>query len=143
VKGKTGCIDKEMPTSNEEDSQGLLLQRNALHMAVCNGSYEEVTKQLKSLAREETFSSHDSTREIMRALITVDKFGFHPLHAAAVLQGEGGALALKMCRLLISSGAEVTTRDFYGNTAIHWATRVGNVNVMETLVYENCELGTL
>lgn len=140
VKGKTGNSNKEMPTSNKDKSQGLLLQRNALHVAVCKGSYEEVIKQLTILTGGEVFNSSESGRDIKMALNSVDRLGFCPLHAAVVLQGEGGALALKMCRLLISSGADVAARDLYGNTAVHWAARVGNVSVMETLVYENCEL---
>lgn len=140
VKGKTVSNETERHTTDEDDRHGILSERNALHIAVCNGSFEEVIKQLTVLSGGEFFTPNRSNQEIKRSLNSFDRFGFYPLHAAAVIQGEGGALALKMCRLLISCGADVSARDFYGNTAVHWAARVGNAKVIETLVYENCEL---
>ncbi len=43
--------------------------------------------------------------------------------------------------MLLGYGIIITSLDSYGNTALHWATRMGNTKVMEMLVIENCPLG--
>ena len=129
MKGKTEEIGLKIPALN--DSQALGLKQSVIHAAVCKGAYDEVETHLKEMAGNAKY-----------ALNAADKFGFSPLHAAVVLPEHEGVMALKMCRLLISYGAIVTSRDLFGNTSLHWAARVGNVSVMEVLFYENCNLGT-
>lgn len=127
VKGKSDDVGADIQSSNQ-DGPEQSMNRSALHVAVCRGMYEEA---------QEALSKMSSNRHIINSL---DKYGFSPLHAAVVLTEEAGDVALKISRLLLSFGADVTIKDSFGNTPLHWAARVGNISVMEVLVYESCDL---
>jgi len=116
------------------------VERSALHTAVCMGSYQNVEEILQRHQSDEgdDASGKVKLRELLCAL---DHVGFTPLHSAVTLPGSEGSVALDMTRLLITAGAVATCTDSYGNTPLHWAARVGNVGVMNTLVLENCPLG--
>ena len=75
------------------------------------------------------------------ALQALDPLGFSPLHAAVTLSHDHGEASLNITRMLLGYGIIITSLDSYGNTALHWATRMGNTKVMEMLVIENCPLG--
>ncbi len=107
-------------------------EKSTLHVAVCNGLYEDVDSiimRYKTLGRS-------GIEQLQNDLRAADQFGFNPLHAAVTLQD-----GVRMTRLLISEGAFVNVVDAFGNTPLHWAARVGNIEVLKTLFFENCPLG--
>lgn len=112
-------------------------ERSNLHQAVCRGLYDDVVKII---------TSHQNIgiggiELLKKTLHALDPLGFNPLHAAVTLQDTDGMMAVKMTRLLISAGTIVTALDSFGNTPLHWAARVGNLKVIEILIFENCPLG--
>jgi len=68
-----------------------------------------------------------------------------PLHSAATLDvsqvGEG--VAATIVQALISSGANVSERDSTGSTALHWAARAGNGDVVHLLTHAHCPLDAI
>lgn len=125
---KSGVVEK----MDEKLSTNKGTDRSTLHVAVCNGLYEDVEKIIISYQN----MSHGGSDKLKTDLHALDQLGFNPLHAAVTLQD-----GVRMARLLISAGAFATATDAFGNTPLHWAARVGNVKVMEILIMENCALG--
>ena len=109
------------------------IERSTLHLAVCQGMFEEAKSIIMHHQR-------NGREEIQKLLSALDPLGFNCMHSAVTLPNVGD-MSQNMTRMLISAGATVLSTDSHGNTPLHWAARVGNVGVMELLVLENCPLG--
>jgi ankyrin repeat protein len=107
--------------------------RSDLHKAVCSGSTGAVADALACLG-------NNGTNTVNQA----DSGGFYPLHSAASLKNSkpaGSHGVTEITRLLVRAGAVVSKPDLKGNTALHWAARIGNDDTAQKLIMEGCPLG--
>ena len=98
---------------------------SALHTAVISSDVDQVSQLLKLI-----LSSSSSS-------LKPNLLGYTPLHSATCLKRN----SLEITKLILSVGAEVMESDNDGNTALHWAVRGGNSDVVHTLIIRNCLLG--
>jgi hypothetical protein len=111
--------------------------RSALHRAVCEMDIETVGLLL-------TAADDDLPRSKVLALLKQpDEAGFRPLHTAAALclgNPTMTAAAGELLRQLLAAGADVSSGDSNGNTALHWAARAGDKDAVSQLLNRNAVL---
>ena len=110
--------------------------RSALHKAVCAGSVDEVSRELEGL----------QATEALKKVNQQDDAGYFPLHSAAAIclpevDSFGFHEASEIVRMLLSAGANVAACDGDNNTALHWAARVGNDELTQSLLMNRCPVG--
>jgi hypothetical protein len=109
--------------------------RSQLHLLCASGSHAAVQELLTSLKTRDPVSA---STEVNLA----DFHGFTPLHSASCLDvshvGEG--VAATICASLVLAGCNVSERDRKGSTALHWAARAGNGDVVHLLTSQHCPL---
>ena len=110
--------------------------RSALHKAVCVGSVDEVSRELQELP----------AAEAIKKVNTQDDAGYFPLHSAAAIclpevDSFGFHEASEIVRMLLTAGANVAACDGDSNTALHWAARVGNDELTQSLLMNRCPVG--
>lgn len=110
--------------------------RSDLHKAACSGSVEEVSQVLEKL------KSADATKLVNQQ----DDAGYFPLHSAAAIclpevDSFGFHEASEIVRILLAAGANVAACDGDNNTALHWAARVGNDELTQSLLMNRCPVG--
>lgn len=110
--------------------------RSALHKAVCSGSVGEVSKVLEELEKS----------ECSKQVNEQDGAGYFPLHSAAAIclpevDSFGFHEASEIVRMLLTAGANVAACDGESNTALHWAARVGNDELTQSLLMNRCPVG--
>ena len=110
--------------------------RSALHKAVCAGSVDEVSKELEGL----------QATEALKKVNHQDDAGYFPLHSAAAIclpevDSFGFHEASEIVRMLLTAGANVAACDGDSNTALHWAARVGNDELTQSLLMNRCPVG--
>ena len=115
-------------------------QRSHLHSLICAGSIRHASKMIDE-AR--TMCSHECDEKLKDQFLTCDSLGFSPIHSAVCLLGTDSDIniALDATSLLLLSGADVSHGDTFGNTALHWAARSGNSEVIQLLAMHGCPLG--
>ena len=109
--------------------------QTALQAAVCKGSVDEVSQICAQLAASNSIAMLNERNDA----------GFHPFHFAAALGllggfGSNSEVASNICRVLIDSGADVTSRDKEGNTPVHWAARAGHSGMLNMFLSMSCPL---
>uniref|UniRef100_A0A6S8HTR1 histone deacetylase n=1 Tax=Amphora coffeiformis TaxID=265554 RepID=A0A6S8HTR1_9STRA len=107
---------------------GTQYDRSLLHQAICEMDIESLQTQLSN-------SSY--------LMAEMDEAGFAPLHTACALRlkhPDHSVAAVELTKLLIQSGADVSVVDRNGNTALHWAARAGDREVVEILLRKSCPL---
>lgn len=112
--------------------------RSALHKAVCAGSVDEVSRELEGL----------QATEALKKVNQQDDAGYFPLHSAAAIclpevDSFGFHEASEIVRMLLSAGANVAACDGDSNTALHWAARVGNDELTQSLLMNRCPVGKM
>ncbi len=99
--------------------------RTHLHQLCLKGSVKEIMRYLEKMKKNED----------NKDVNVKDENKFTPLHSAACLDvsrvGEG--VAANIVKGLISIGASVSEKDATGSTALHWAARAGNGDVVHLL----------
>ena len=113
-----------------------LESRSVLHKTVCMGSVGEVSKVLENLDEAET------SKQVNQQ----DANGFFPLHSAAAMclpevDSFGFHEASEIVRMLLTAGANVAACDGESNSALHWAARVGNDELIQSLLMNRCPVG--
>lgn len=124
---ESDAIDNKDQT--DPDPLGDTITRSPLHQAVCDGLMHEVKAMIEMPVKENGIVNQ------------ADTCGFSPLHSAVSLKTVGTEFkALEMATLLLSADANVNMLDLNGNTALHWAARSGNSEVVELLIRKNCSI---
>ena len=113
-----------------------LESRSVLHKTVCMGSVGEVSKVLENLDEAET------SKQVNQQ----DANGFFPLHSVAAIclpevDSFGFHEASEIVRMLLTAGANVAACDGESNSALHWAARVGNDELIQSLLMNRCPVG--
>jgi len=109
--------------------------QTALQAAVCKGSVDEVSQICAQLSATNSIAMLNERNDA----------GYHPFHFAAALGllggfGSNSEVASHICRVLIESGADITTRDKEGNTPVHWAARAGHSGMLNMFLSKSCPL---
>lgn len=103
--------------------------RSKVHQAVCNIDY----KSLDDLLLNKIFQSE-------KVLNRQDDGGYRPLHSASAMTLKDPSSAStvgKIISRLLEMGADPSLEDSKGNTALHWAARAGDRNVVRQLLQKS------
>ncbi|KAL7498166.1 hypothetical protein ACHAWT_007846 [Skeletonema menzelii] len=109
--------------------------QTALQAAICKGSLDEISQICAQLSASNSIAMLNERNDA----------GYHPFHFTAALGllggfGSNSEVASNICRVLIDSGADVTSRDKEGNTPVHWAARAGHSGMLNMFLSKSCPL---
>jgi hypothetical protein len=114
-------------------------RRSNFHSLICTGSVERVIQEATLLEK-----NNQGEEKLKYIMVEHDSIGFTPLHSAVCLLSSDSKTensALKVTTVLLAAGADVFQVDGFGNTALHWAARSGNSEVIQLLAIHGCTLG--